>query len=333
MTSISRMLKDWIVFLLFCLFMLLFLFSEVLKHHSIFNRIPSSFFNVNTIFLSIILEAIPFILIGVFLSAIIQSFVSENTIRRFLPRNPYLAVIPAALLGIIFPVCECAIVPVVRRLIKKGMPSHVGIVFMLSAPIINPVVYASTYYAFKGSPEMANARIVVAFISTILIGFIIYRQFKGETILKSNDEHEHHQHHHHEGNKFLETFYHASDELFDTGKYLFIGAFLASLFQAFFDRNALLSIGTNQTIAPGVMMGFAYVLSVCSSADAFVASSFASTFSKGALLAFLVFGPMIDIKNTFMLFAFFKKRMALFIIMVTPIVVYLCVYIFQLFYF
>lgn len=311
--------------------MFLFLFAEEIKNISIFSRIPTSFFNVNTIFLSIILEAIPFILLGVFVSAIIQSFVSENAIRRLLPRNAYLAIIPAALLGIVFPICECAIIPVIRRLIKKGMPSHVGVVFMLSAPIINPVVYASTYFAFKSTPYIANARMVVGFFSSIIIGLIIYQLFKRENILKDRiNRHHNHNHHHTKGNRLLETFYHASDELFDTGKYLFIGAFIASLFQAFLDRNVLLSIGTNTILAPGVMMGFAYVLSVCSSADAFVASSFGSTFTEGALLAFLVFGPMIDIKNTFMLFAYFKKKFVLYLLLATPIIVYLTIFIFQL---
>ncbi|MGG1397733.1 permease [Bacillus salipaludis] len=334
MTFINRLLKDSTGFLLFCLFIFLFLFAEVVKNFSFFNRIPNSFFNINTIFLSIILEAIPFILLGVFVSAIIQSFVSENMIRKVLPRNAYLALIPAALLGIIFPICECAVVPVVRRLIKKGMPSHVGVVFMLSAPILNPVVYASTYYAFKSTPYIANARMFVGFISSIIIGLIIYRRFKGENILKptQSGHHEHHHHHHTKRNKLLETLYHASDELFDTGKYLFIGAFLASLFQAFLDRNVLLSIGTSTTFAPGVMMGLAYLLSVCSSADAFVASSFGSTFTEGSILAFLVFGPMIDIKNTLMLFGYFKKKFVLFLLMVTPLVVYLSIYIFQLFF-
>ncbi|WP_342043863.1 permease [Bacillus sp. OTU2372] len=334
MTFINRMVKDTFVFLLFCLFLFLFLFAEEIKNISFFSRIPSTSFNVNTIFLSIILEAIPFILLGVFVSAIIQSFVSENVIRRVLPRNAYLALIPAALLGIIFPICECAIVPVVRRLIKKGMPSHVGVVFMLSAPILNPVVYASTYFAFKSTPYLANARMFVGFISSIIIGLIIYRRFKGENILKTKKDDHHHEHHHHHqrGNKLLETLYHASDELFDTGKYLFLGAFLASLFQTFLDRNVLLSIGTSTTFAPGVMMGLAYVLSVCSSADAFVASSFGSTFTEGSILAFLVFGPMIDIKNTLMLFGYFKKNFVLFLLMVTPLVVYFSVYLFQLFF-
>ncbi|MEH7336791.1 permease [Neobacillus drentensis] len=331
MTFINKMFKDSLVFLLFCLFLFLFLFAEELKNITFFTRIPSTFFNVNTIFLSIILEAIPFILLGVFVSAIIQSFVSENVLRRVLPRNAYFALIPAALLGIMFPICECAIVPVVRRLIKKGMPSHVGVVFMLSAPILNPVVYASTYFAFKSTPYVANARMFVGFISSIIIGLIIYRRFKSENILKAPKEDHHHHHHHQRGSKLLETLYHASDELFDTGKYLFIGAFLASLFQAFLDRNVLLSIGTSTPFAPMAMMGLGYVLSVCSSADAFVASSFGSAFTEGSILAFLVFGPMIDIKNTLMLFGYFKKKFVIYLLLVTPLVVYFSVYIFQLF--
>ena len=195
MSYLYKLMKDSLVFLLFCLFMLLFLFSEAVKSLSIFTTIPNSFFNVNTIFLSIILEAIPFILLGVFVSAIIQSFVSENTIQKLVPRHAYLAVIPAALLGIIFPICECAIIPVVRRLIKKGMPAHVGVVFMLSAPILNPVVYASTYFAFKSTPYIANARMIIGFITAIIIGLILYHKFKGQTILREQNHH-HHEHHH-----------------------------------------------------------------------------------------------------------------------------------------
>jgi uncharacterized membrane protein YraQ (UPF0718 family) len=204
---------------------------------------------------------------------------------------------------------------------------------MLSAPILNPVVYASTYFAFRSTPYITNGRMIVACISSMIIGLLVYTRFKKENILKTipnTHRHEHH-HNHSRGNKLAETFYHASDELFDTGKYLFIGAFLASLFQAFLNRNILLSVGTSTHLAPVVMMGFGYVLSVCSSADAFVASSFGSTFTEGSLLAFLVFGPMLDVKNTLMLFGYFKKKFVLYLLTVTPIVVYLTVYIYERF--
>ena len=104
---------------------------------------------------------------------------------------------------------------------------------MLSAPIINPVVYASTYFAFKSTPYIANARMIIGFITAIIIGFILYYKFKGQPILREKSNTHPHEHHHTHGNKFLETMYHASDELFDTGKYLFIGAFCASHFKHF----------------------------------------------------------------------------------------------------
>jgi uncharacterized membrane protein YraQ (UPF0718 family) len=127
------------------------------------------------------------------------------------------------------------------------------------------------------------------------------------------------------------TLYHASDEFFDMGKYLIIGALIASLFQTFLDRNVLLSMGSNEFTSPLVMMGFAFILSLCSEADAFVAASFGSTFAPGALLAFLVYGPMLDLKNTIMLFAYFRLKFVLSFILVATAVVYIGVIIYQSF--
>ena len=114
--------------------------------------IPMSILHVNTIFLSIVLEALPFVFLGVFTSALIQTFVAEGSVRRFIPKNPVVAIVPAVLVSAIFPVCECAIIPVVRRLMKKGMPLHIGVIFIVGAPILNPIVFASTYYAFQFNP-------------------------------------------------------------------------------------------------------------------------------------------------------------------------------------
>ncbi|MBD1380238.1 permease [Metabacillus arenae] len=323
------MVKETIALALIGLFLYLFIFIDF-QELSI--DIPGPLLNLNTIFLSIVLEAIPFILLGVFVSALIQVFISEETIKRLLPKNAIIALFPAALLGAIFPICECAIVPVVRRLIKKGMPLHVGVVFLVGAPILNPVVFASTYYAFQSATEIVYARMGLAFILSIIIGFMMYILFKNRDQLKwTRDELvgkgvlDNQQ----EIGKVKSTFYHASDEFFEMGKYLIFGAFLASLFQTFLDRSLLAELGSSEFIAPGVMMAFAFVLSLCSEADAFVAASFGGTFTAGSLIAFLVYGPMLDLKNTIMLFAFFRAKFVAAFIVVVTILVYISVLVYQ----
>ncbi|WHZ56933.1 permease [Metabacillus hrfriensis] len=328
----SSIVKESFALALIGLFIYLFIFIDFGDFQI---DAPKAFLNLNTIFLSIVLEAIPFILLGVFVSALIQSFVSEEMIQRFLPKNAIIALFPAALLGIIFPVCECAIVPIVRRLIKKGMPLHVGIVFLVAAPILNPVVFASTYYAFQSSKEIVYGRMGLAFVVSILVGFVVYLLFKNRDQLKWTRE---------ElvgrsagaepvkgGNKFKETLFHASDEFFEMGKYLILGAFIASVFQTFLDRSMLAELGSSYFLSPAIMMAFAYILSLCSEADAFVAASFGGTFTPGSLLAFLVFGPMVDLKNTIMLFAFFRVKFVAAFIGIVTAAVYVSVLVYQQF--
>ncbi|WP_338062918.1 permease [Sporosarcina ureae] len=278
---------------------------------------------MNTIFISILLEAFPFVLLGVFTSAFIQMFVSEETLRKVLPKHAYFGLISAALLGAVLPVCECAIIPVVRRLIKKGMPLHFGVVLMMSAPILNPIVAASTYYAFQQDLSVLYFRMGLGFILSIVIGFIIYRLFGSTNQLRWTKD----------GltgaagirksvrtSKVKQTFYHASDEFFDMGKYLIFGASLASIVNVFLDRTMLAALTSTEAGATGIMMGLAFIMSLCSEADAFVASSFSNQFSTTSLLAFLVFGPLLDLKNTLLYFAYFKTKFVL-ILMVTITVV------------
>ncbi|WP_372516730.1 permease [Paenibacillus silviterrae] len=307
-----------------------------------------------TLFLSIILEAFPFVLLGVIVSALLQMFVSEQTIRRFTPKNPILGVLFACVVGIIFPLCECGMIPVIRRLMKKGMPVYVAVVFILVGPIINPVVYASTFMAFRSRPEIAYSRMALAFIVAFVIGLIIYRFVRNNPLRGSaaepgnavhnhaHDHHEHHHrhehHHHHEHppaktNRFLATFGHASDEFFDMGKYLIFGALLTALIQTLVSRESLVSIGQGEVVSHLFMMGFAYVLSLCSTSDAFVASSFATTFSTGSLLTFLVFGPMIDLKGTLMLLSTFKVRFVILLSLLTAVTVLAASLLFERFFF
>ncbi len=328
-----NMRENLILFLLFFLFLFGFFFVDEIKSSTVPSSIPTTLVDLNTIFLSIVLEAFPFLLLGVFVSALIQSFVSEETIRRFTPKKGYLALFPAAVMAALFPVCECAIIPVVRRLIKKGMPLHIGIVFLVGAPILNPIVFLSTYYAFRSDLTVLYARMGLGFILAILIGGIIYALYKNRDMLKrSNHDLEHNHSHNNKqpASKWKLTMYHMTDEFFDTGKFLLLGALLASSFQAFVSRDVIAAIGSEVWSSTLVMMAFAYLVSLCSEADAFVAVTFQSTFSTASIVAFLVYGPMLDIKNTMMLLAYFKKKFVLVLMGVITGSVFIAILIFQL---
>lgn len=331
---------DFIGLGLLALFLILFFNMEKIKDGS-YDILPSEWIHVSTIFLSIVLEAVPFILLGVFVSALIQVYIKEDTIQRYLPKNAYAALFPAAVLGALFPVCECAIIPVVRRLIKKGMPLHVGVVFLVAAPILNPVVFASTFFAFRSNMTVVYTRMVLAFILAILIGAILYLVFKNSNQIKEHHteqqhthDHEHLHDHHHEQKPGLmmgirQTFYHATDEFFDMGKYLILGACITAMFQTFLDRNILHTLGSDEWSSTLVMMAFAYILSLCSEADAFVAASFGNTFTVGSIIAFLVYGPMLDLKNTIMLFACFRTRFVIAFMITGTVVVFAAVMLLQ----
>lgn len=278
----------------------------------------SSFLQLNSIFISILIEAIPFILIGVILSGIIQMFVSEEMIAKIMPKNRFLAVLFGALAGVLFPACECGIIPITRRLLLKGVPLHAGVAFMLTAPIINPIVLFSTYIAFGNRWSVVFYRGGLALAVSLIIGVILSYQFKDNQLLKPDEP----GHHHHHGTllqKLGGTLRHAIDEFFSVGKYLIIGAFIAAAMQTYVKTSTLLAIGQNDVSSSLVMMGLAFVLSLCSEVDAFIASSFSSTFSLGSLIAFLVFGAMVDIKNLLMMLAAFKKRFVF--LLITYIVV------------
>ncbi|HBI2143555.1 TPA: permease, partial [Listeria monocytogenes] len=144
-----------------------------------FSHLPDSFLQMNTIFISILIEALPFVLIGVFIAGFIQMFISEQFIAHVIPKNKFLAVIVGSLIGVFFPSCECGIVPIVRNLLAKGVPLHAGIAFMLTAPIINPVVLFSTYVAFGSTWEVPLLRVAGSLVVALVVGNIIAYLYKG----------------------------------------------------------------------------------------------------------------------------------------------------------
>jgi uncharacterized membrane protein YraQ (UPF0718 family) len=291
--------------------------------------LPQRFLEMNTIFISILIEALPFVTLGVLISGIIQIFVTEEMIAKIMPKNKILAVIFASFIGILFPSCECGIVPIVSRLVAKGVPISAGIAFMLTAPIINPVVLFATFIAFGSDWKMAIFRSIGALFVANIVGIFIAFRFKGNPF---NENFHIHHHHSHEKTPFMkkiwQTLEHAVDEFFSMGKYLVIGSFIAAAVQTYVKTATLVSIGHGKAGSSIVMMVLSFILSLCSEADAFIASSFRTTFSTGALLAFLIFGPMVDIKNLMMMLSTFKKRLVLMIVSS----IFVCVLVYSLFF-
>ncbi len=268
------------------------------------------FLQMNTIFISILIEALPFILLGVLISGIIQIFVTEEMMARIIPKNKILAIVSATFIGAIFPACECGIVPITRRLMAKGVPLYAAIPFMLTGPVINPIVLFSTYIAFGNNWDMVLYRGGIALLVALIVGGLLSIQFKDSQLKNDVADHVHRKSF---TGKFISMLKHSIDELFSVGKFLILGAFVAAFIQTTVKTATLLDIGQGPLSSNFVMMGLAYVLSLCSEADAFVAASFRSTFSTGSLVAFLVFGPMLDIKNTLMLLGTFKAKFVVYL--------------------
>ncbi|KGL46474.1 permease [Paenilisteria newyorkensis] len=332
-----------------------------------FQNLPDSFLQMNTIFISIMIEALPFVLIGVFIAGFIQMFISEAFIAKIIPKNRFLAVIVGSVIGVLFPSCECGIVPIVRNLIAKGVPLHAGIAFMLTAPIINPVVLFSTYVAFGSTWEVPLLRVLGSLVVAMVVGNAIAYFYKGEGLkekfllyetagerrekaeapavmaiagmggavasgtahtMPMETAHQHHHDHSHDDAKMpmkdriWHTLQHAVDEFFSVGKFLVFGALLAAVMQRYIKTSTLVSIGHGPVLSILLMMVLAFVLSLCSEADAFIGASFRSVFSTQSIVAFLVFGPMLDIKNLMMMLATFKAKFVAFIVIGVTVTVF-----------
>lgn len=263
-------------------------------------------------FISIIIEALPFILIGVILSALVEVFVSEQTLKRLIPSNPVLSILTVIGLGFIFPVCECGMVPAVRRFIQKGMKVYAAMTFLVVGPILNPIVWWSTYTAFRNKPELAYARMGLAFVAALVIGLLIYYFVKSNPLKVSEASGHEHDHGGSGWNKLVLVMSHSIEEFFEMGKFLIFGALLVGLLQTFIPKESLVSLGHLQGSSNILMMGLGFILSLCSTSDAFVAQSFSATFSQGSLVAFMLLGPMLNLKGIFMMSAIFKPRFVLF---------------------
>lgn len=255
-----------------------------------------------TVFLGIFLEALPFLLLGVLASAVIDVFVSDQLLSRFVPRWAIPAAVCGALLGLLLPVCECGVIPVSRRLLSKGAPVPLAIAFMLAGPVINPIVIASTWTAFGDEPLIALGRFALVLVVAVAVALVFGAAPDPGTVLvpPARPKHFHDPHLADGRDAVWSVLRHATVEFFEMARYFVVGGLIATTLQTFVPRAALLGVGQHPALSVLVLMGMAVLLSICSTVDAFVALSFAGTFSSGAILAFLAFGPMVDLKSTLM---------------------------------
>ena len=279
-------------------------------------------------FLALAFEGLPFVLIGSIVSGAIAAFVPSRVITGLLPRNAVLATFASALLGLVFPVCECGVVPVVRRLVSKGLPVFCGVTYMLASPIVNPIVAFSTFSAFRGQAPGLNTliRLGTGYLVAVIVGLTVQRLDpdlmlrKGAVNIPSRrraafsiaplpDS----------GSDGLDSGFlqktvaairMACDDFIDTAVYFMVGAAVAAVFNTAVDQQVILPLATDPTLSTGALMLIAGILTLCSSSDAFIAATFVS-FPLFARMAFMVFGPMFNLKLLFLYSVLFKRRFVL----------------------
>ena len=272
------------------------------------------------IFQGLLLEAIPFLLLGVAIAGFARWLVPQNAWVQRLPKNPLLAPITGALMGFALPACECGNVPVARRLLASGAPMGTAFGFLFAAPVLNPIVLASTWAAFPDQPWLLVARPLGAFVIAVLLSLLLVQlpetqllesallserrmsqplsrigllQRSGGLIGDPLSEIAPAQP---ERLRPVEVLEQSSREFLDLLALLVLGCLIAALVQTWLPRSWLLAVGGAPTGSILALMLLAVVVSVCSSVDAFLALGFAAQVTPGALLAFLLLGPVVDLK-------------------------------------
>ena len=286
-------------------------------------------------FLAILLEALPFMLVGSLAGGLIEVFMPSDLFDRLLKGKKHLAVFLGAGLGVIFPVCECAVIPVVRRLLGKGVPFSAAIAYLLGGPIVNPVVAASTATAYRFDWTMVGARLGFGYLIAVTVAFLMGRLFP-----------------HNQGLKMLpvpmvapdstaaktpslrvrlrQVVRHGGDDFFEVGKFLIIGSFIAALLRATVPVSIFEALSAGPLTAIAVMMIAAVCLNLCSEADAFIAAGFRNILPESAQLAFMVLGPMLDIKLLLMYLPVFRKKAIITLALLTTAVTGLSMWYYQI---
>lgn len=261
-----------------------------------------------TLAISVLIESLPFVALGVVLSILVQVWVPPGVIERWMPRRAWARRMVLSLLGMLVPVCECGNVPFARGLLMRGFTVPETLTFLIAAPIVNPIVIITTHQAFGFDDGILIARLLGGYAIANLIGWLYSRHPDPDGLLTD---------------RFRETCALVVDEPGGRGRRslaqfvielravmpaLVIGSALAGAVQVLIPRDALLAIGSNPALSIVAMMALAMVVSICSNVDAFFALSFASTFTPGSIVAFLLVGPLVDIKMLALMRTTFTTR-------------------------
>ncbi len=278
------------------------------------------------IFTAIVVEALPFMLLGAFASAVIEVYVSDEALGRITRLPPALQLPAAALGGFAFPVCECGSVPVARRLIGRGMHPGAALGFMVASPIFNPIVLLSTWVAY--SPRglgalMVSGRAALGLVAAMVVGWSLGSEgTQGLLRARPGPAGAVAAHQGRVGDDRRRAFFeHLTGDFFFMGRFLVAGAAFAAGFQTLLPHSLVSGVARTAVIGTLALMAIAFVSSLCSEADAFVAVSF-TQFPLGSQLAFLVFGPVLDVKLAFLYGATFRKRLVWSLVVVAiPVIV------------
>ncbi|WP_375425802.1 permease [uncultured Friedmanniella sp.] len=250
-----------------------------------------------TLAISVVVESLPFVVVGIAVSALVQIWLPSEVIFRVLPRTPALRRAGLSLLGVLLPVCECGNVPLARGLLVRGLTVPDVLTFLLAAPILNPITIVVTYQAFGFSDGILVWRVVGGFAIANLVGWLFSRHPHPEDLLtrRFTDSCRTHRHGAESGRprQTLELFLAETTTMLPA---LFVGAAAAGAIQVFVPRNLLLVLGQSPLWSVVALIVLAFVIAICSTVDAFFILSLGSTFTPGAIVAFLLFGPMIDVK-------------------------------------
>jgi len=309
--------------------------------------------------LSIVLEAIPFLLLGSVASGLVEAFVPRDRLERLLPKGRLASTLVGLGIGALTPCCECGVVYLARRLIGKGVPPGAAVAFMLAAPVINPVSILATLVAFRGDPTMALWRCLLVIIAGLVVGYWAGGQKASALLLPlltpapaCGCGHDHGPEHVHAAPtaaptaapgalfgsladavplaavipgpraKIESAMRHAMADFLNMAMVLILGSMVAAAFKAYVPVSVVMAMENDLALAIPGMMGLAVVLSLCSQADAFVAASF-STFPQAAKLAFLALGPMLDLKLMLMWRQVFSPRLARVLTVVPAAIVFI----------